>query len=60
MDIKFRYLPDLALDPESEPAAQNAPLVIPEAPQALSGALTAAQMVEKCWSHIQAAVAAGR
>ena len=50
--------------PEAEPLSrpeQNEPLVIPEAPQAPSGTpLTAAQMVERCWSHIQTAVAAGR
>ncbi|MFN3816169.1 hypothetical protein [Brevundimonas sp.] len=46
------------------PPAQDGLLVIPEAPQALSGTeaapLTATQMVDKCWAHVQAAVAAGR
>ena len=39
------------------------PLVIPEAPSGAIGdapPLTAARMLEQCWSHIQAAVAAGR
>ena len=53
--------------PAPAPAAQNAPLVIPDAP---SGAirdgteqpppLTASEMVDKAWSHVQAAVAAGQ
>ena len=43
------------------PAAQDQPLVMPEAPQALSGTpLTASEMVDKAWSHVQAAVAAGQ
>ena len=50
-----------------DPAVQDDPLGIPDAPEALSGTpevpappLTAAQMLDKCWSHIQVAVAAGR
>ena len=53
--------------PEPAPAAQNDRLVIPDAP---SGAirdgteqpppLTASEMVDKAWSHVQAAVAAGQ
>jgi hypothetical protein len=49
--------------PSPAPAlsVQNDPLVIPEAPEALSGApLTASEMVDKAWSHVQAAVAAGQ
>ena len=44
------------------PPQQDEPLVIPEAPPGAIGdaPLTAAQMVEKCWSHIQTAVAAGQ
>ncbi len=43
------------------PPAQDEPLVIPEAPEAPSGTpLTTSQMVDKCWSHVQAAVAAGQ
>ena len=48
-------------DPAPAPPSQDDPLVIPEAPEALSGTpLTAGQMVDKAWSHVQAAVAAGR
>ena len=53
--------------PEPAPAAQDQPLVIPDAP---SGAirdgteqpppLTASEMVDKAWSMLQAAVAAGQ
>jgi hypothetical protein len=51
--------PSLAPDPAL--TEQNAPLVIPEAPEAPSGTpLTTSQMVDKCWSHVQAAVAAGQ
>ena len=47
--------------PAPAPPSQDEPLVIPEAPEALSGTpLTAGQMVDKAWSHVQAAVAAGR
>jgi hypothetical protein len=49
--------------PEPTPAAQDDPLVIPEAPQAPSGTpapLTAAQMADKAWAMLSAAVAAGR
>ena len=56
--------------PDLAPAVQNDPLVIPDAPTGASRdappveqqapPLTAAQMVETCWSHIQTAVAAGR
>ncbi len=49
-------------EPEAPPP-QHAPLVIPDAPPGAirDGApLTAAQMVDKAWSHVQAAVAAGR
>jgi hypothetical protein len=51
-----------AQEPSSAPPAQDEPLVIPDAPPGASrdAALTAAQMVEKCWSHIQTAVAAGQ
>ncbi|MBA4001002.1 hypothetical protein, partial [Brevundimonas sp.] len=44
------------------PPQQDEPLVIPEAPSGAIGdaPLTAAQMLDRCWSHIQAAVAAGR
>ncbi len=62
--------PALAPDTAPAPAAQDDPLVIPDAPtgairdgtQAPSGTaapLTAARMVDRCWSHVQAAVAAG-
>ena len=50
-----------APDPASAP--QNQPLVIPEASQASSGTpkpLTAAQMADKAWAMLSAAVAAGR
>ncbi|WP_292107506.1 hypothetical protein, partial [Brevundimonas sp.] len=49
-------------EPSSSPSAQDEPLVIPDAPPGASrdAPLTAAQMVDRCWSHIQAAVAAGR
>ncbi|MFN4295335.1 MAG: hypothetical protein ACK4FB_00710 [Brevundimonas sp.] len=52
--------PEPALDPA--PTSQNQPLVIPDAP---TGAirdqpLTTLEMVDKCWSHVQAAVAAGQ
>ena len=47
--------------PPPAPAVQDKPLVIPDAPQALSGTpLTASEMVDKAWSHVQAAVAAGQ
>ena len=51
--------------PDPAPAAQNEPLVIPETPQASSGTpqpsgLTAAQMADKAWAMLSAAVAAGR
>ena len=47
--------------PAPAPPSQDDPLVIPAAPEALSGTpLTAGQMVDKAWSHVQAAVAAGR
>jgi len=43
------------------PPAQDEPLVIPETPQVLSGTpLTTSQMVDTCWSYVQAAVAAGQ
>ena len=44
------------------PPQQDEPLVIPEAPPGAIGdaPLTAAQMVDRCWSHIQTALAAGR
>jgi hypothetical protein len=51
------------MDQEPEPPPpQDAPLVIPDAPTGASRdePLTAVQMVEKAWSHVQAAVAAGR
>jgi hypothetical protein len=51
------------MDQPDEPAlGQDDPLVIPDAPTGASrdALLTAAQMLEKCWSHIQTAVAAGR
>lgn len=44
--------------PEPTPAVQDEPLVIPEAPQPSD--LTAAQMAAMAWSHVQAALAAGR
>ena len=48
-------------DPPPSPPGQNDPLVIPEAPEAPSGTpLTTSQMVDTCWSHVQAAVAAGQ
>ena len=49
--------------PDPAPAPQNQPLVIPEASQASSGTpkpLTAAQMADKAWAMLSAAVAAGR
>ena len=53
--------------PAPAPPSQDEPLVIPDAPTGASrdGAeaappLTAGQMVDKAWSHVQAAVAAGR
>ena len=51
--------------PDPAPAAQKEPLVIPETPQASSGTpqpsgLTAAQMADKAWAMLSAAVAAGR
>ncbi|MFN3537352.1 MAG: hypothetical protein ACK4Y4_07910 [Brevundimonas sp.] len=53
--------------PAPAPAVQNQPLVIPEAPPGAirDGAeaatpLTAAQMADKAWAMLQAAVAAGR
>jgi hypothetical protein len=59
--------PDPAPPPEPAsapaPTAQNEPVVIPEAPQAPSGTpapLTAAQMADKAWAMLSAAVAAGR
>ncbi|MFN3816583.1 hypothetical protein [Brevundimonas sp.] len=58
--------PDAPEEPPPEPpTAQDDPLVIPDAPTGASrdgteAPLTAAQMVDKCWSHVQAAVAAGR
>ena len=45
-------------DSEPAPAVQNEPLVIPEAPQ--PSGLTAAQMADKAWAMLSAAVAAGR
>ena len=45
-------------DPEPAPAVQSEPLVIPEAPQ--PSGLTAAQMADKAWAMLSAAVAAGR
>ncbi|MBG7613669.1 hypothetical protein IWC96_00020, partial [Brevundimonas sp. BAL450] len=49
------------LAPDPAPPAQDEPLVIPEAPEAPSGTpLTTSQVVDKCWSHVQAAVAAGQ
>ena len=44
------------------PPQQDEPLVIPEAPEAPSAPapLTTSQMVDTCWSHVQAAVAAGQ
>ena len=54
-------------DPEPAPAAQAEPLVIPDAPPGASrdGAeapalLTAAQMADKAWAMVSAAVAAGQ
>ena len=53
--------PDPDPPPAPAPAPQNEPLVIPEAPEAPSGTpLTTSQMVDKCWSYVQAAVAAGQ
>ncbi|MBA4001548.1 hypothetical protein, partial [Brevundimonas sp.] len=53
--------PFITPDPPPSPPAQNDPLVIPEAPEAPSGTpLTTSQMVDKCWSYVQAAVAAGQ
>ncbi|GAD58941.1 hypothetical protein [Brevundimonas abyssalis] len=53
--------PAPSLAPDPAPPAQDEPLVIPEAPEAPSGTpLTTSQMVDKCWSHVQAAVAAGQ
>ena len=51
-----------APEPSSAPPAQDEPLVIPEAPPGAIGdaPLTAAQMVDRCWSRLQTAVAAGR
>jgi hypothetical protein len=51
--------------PAPPPAAQDEPLVIPEAPQAPCGTpqpsgLSAAQMADKAWTMLAAAVAAGR
>ena len=51
--------------PDPAPAAQKEPLVIPETPQASSGTpqpsgLTAAQMADKAWAMLSAAVVAGR
>ena len=45
-------------DPAPAPAVQDDPLVIPEAPQ--PSGLTAAQMADKAWAMLSAAVAAGR
>ena len=52
-------------EPDPTPAGHGQPLVIPEAPQAPSGTpqpsgLTAAQMADKAWAMLSAAVAAGR
>ncbi|MFN4298076.1 MAG: hypothetical protein ACK4FB_14705, partial [Brevundimonas sp.] len=54
-------------DPEPAPAVQNQPLVIPEAPRGAirdgaeaASPLTAAQMADKAWAMLSAAVAAGR
>ena len=52
-------------EPAPTPAGQDQPLVIPEAPQAPSGTpqpsgLSAAQMADKAWAMLSAAVAAGR
>jgi len=53
--------PDPGPPPSPAPPAQDEPLVIPEAPEAPSGTpLTTSQMVDTCWSHVQAAVAAGQ
>ena len=63
--------PFITPEPEPAPPAQDEPLVIPEAPEAPSGTppetgqppappLTTSQMVDTCWSHVQAAVAAGQ
>ena len=53
--------PDPGPPPSPAPPAQDEPLVIPEAPEAPSGTpLTTSQMVDKCWSYVQAAVAAGQ
>ena len=52
--------------PEPAPAAQDQPLVIPDAPPGAirdgtqPPPLTASEMVDKAWSHVQAAVAAGQ
>ncbi len=53
-------VPSLAPDPA--PPQQDEPLVIPEATEAPSAPppLTTSQMVDTCWSHVQAAVAAGQ
>ena len=57
----WRRMDQPAPVPAPAPPSQDEPLVIPEAPEALSGTpLTAGQMVDKAWSHVQAAVAAGR
>ncbi|MFN3815197.1 hypothetical protein [Brevundimonas sp.] len=54
-------------EPTPAPAVQNQPLVIPEAPPGAirdgmeaATPLTAAQMADKAWAMLQAAVAAGR
>jgi hypothetical protein len=53
--------PDPLLGPTPAPPSQHEPLVIPEAPEAPSGTpLTTLEMVDKCWSMLQAAVAAGQ
>jgi hypothetical protein len=53
--------------PEPDPTSQNDPLVIPDAPPGASRDApeqppppTASEMVDKAWSHVQAAVAAGQ
>jgi hypothetical protein len=63
--------PFITPEPEPAPPAQDEPLVIPEAPEAPSGTppetgqppappLSTLEMVDKCWSMLQAAVAAGQ
>ncbi|MBG7615310.1 hypothetical protein IWC96_08440 [Brevundimonas sp. BAL450] len=54
--------PFIAPEPEPAPPQQDEPLVIPEATEAPSAPppLTTSQMVDTCWSHVQAAVAAGQ